>query len=969
MSLRRLLILNIGLGDKEDLEEKDLVEVCQNHMGFGDTSAPNLANTGRILTAGLAAQEQPGPLALQVYKSLTDMTYMDDVFATQQWGADMQPLISALEEAAALGGFSFKEWFLDGEDKSTKLLGYTWLCLPDVLRLKLNLTVGIITRGIKVGTVLSPTNVEELINSGFSQKNLLSVIAQTFDPLGLWSPLVISLRMLLSEIHRELKGKMTAEDDIPSNYKPRCIKFIQELLLGAKVEFPRSVIPHTIQDEKPRCRVAVFVDGSTQAYSTAIYIVMETKQGNVPNLLYSVTKISGSRSFSIPKMELLATELGVASWERTMTKISDYLEIVESVFLTDSQIVLRQIRMPAGRFDVFNGHRIDYIQSRSEINSWFHVSGTDNSADIPTMMGATAAQISSQAWKNGTFLHLPRDEWRIMKIDTEDQEELLPGERSKLGTSAQLSKTVKVNSITISNPGHTWIDRYLRNSVNLSTALSGLAFFEYIRDKNPQLNIRDYKASALKSIIMYSQKEIKEELLKNESFSNALVMERDGIFLAVGRNFTGIGTNQIPILPATSALTDLIVRTTHKENHLKGVQTQRELIRRSYFIPSLEKIITKINSTCSFCRRMIAEPMVQRMGAVREEQFSRSRPFRHILLDVAGPFHLKSTSPAAPPTRRSPGTDKTQLSQKVWALVMACQYTRAVWCTTLPDMTAASLIGALKRTEARFGPPRSISSDNGTNLVGSAKGQNPESILPREELDSVVKSMSSTDWRFGNPHSPWEQGGVEIYIKYLKQDILKEKVLRGERLMTILEFEELLNRISCQINSRPLILNPGVGEGICPNDLIRGRSGLTSSERSPLDIPLMDKANLMERHLKSYLQKWDVIRNRELRDLTKWRTPEENIRIGELVQILDRPTIGGFAIGKVTQTYPDEVGLIRSVKLEYSNDGKKKSILRSVRGLSRLDLLAGDLPQETCQGGSNRIELEDEITSESTTGT
>ena len=201
MSLRRLLILNMGLGDKEDLEEKDFVEVCQNHMRFGDTSAPNLANTGRILTAGLAAQEQPGPLALQVYKSLTDMTYMDDVFATQQWGADLQPLISALEEAAALGGFSFKDWFLDGEDKTTKLLGYMWLCLPDILRLKLNLSVGVITRGIKVGTVLSPTNVEELINSGFSQKDLLSVIAQTFDPLGLRSPLVISLRMLLSEIH------------------------------------------------------------------------------------------------------------------------------------------------------------------------------------------------------------------------------------------------------------------------------------------------------------------------------------------------------------------------------------------------------------------------------------------------------------------------------------------------------------------------------------------------------------------------------------------------------------------------------------------------------------------------------------------------------------------------------------------------------------------------------------------------
>ena len=125
----------------------------------------------------------------------------------------------------------------------------------------------------------------------------------------------------------------------------------------------------------------------------------------------------------------------------------------------------------------------------------------------------------------------------------------------------------------------------------------------------------------------------------------------------------------------------------------------------------------------------------------------------------------------------------------------------------------------------------------------------------------------------------------------------------------------------------------------------------------------------MERHLQSYLNKWNIIRNRELRDLTKWRTPEENIRVGELVQILDRPTIGGFAIGKVIQIYPDEAGLIRCVKLEYSHNGTKKPLLRSVRGLSRLDLLAGDLPQETCQGDADQIEVEDEVTSEPTTGT
>ena len=125
----------------------------------------------------------------------------------------------------------------------------------------------------------------------------------------------------------------------------------------------------------------------------------------------------------------------------------------------------------------------------------------------------------------------------------------------------------------------------------------------------------------------------------------------------------------------------------------------------------------------------------------------------------------------------------------------------------------------------------------------------------------------------------------------------------------------------------------------------------------------------MERHLRSYLNKWDVIRNRELRDLTKWQNPEENIKVGELVQILDRPTLGGFAIGRVIELYPDEQGLIRSIKLEYSHNVVKKPLLRSIRGLSRLDLVARDLSQETGQEGSNMVEVEDEVTSEPTTGT
>ena len=132
---------------------------------------------------------------------------------------------------------------------------------------------------MKCGVVLSLQNYEEEINKLFSKKMLLSLIAQLYDPIGFFTPLVLNLRNVLSVLHQETKGKLDEDADIPPEYKVKLQWMVKEVLLAATRNFPRTVIPQSETGDRPKAVLVGFCDESTVAYSALTYLVFKMEDG------------------------------------------------------------------------------------------------------------------------------------------------------------------------------------------------------------------------------------------------------------------------------------------------------------------------------------------------------------------------------------------------------------------------------------------------------------------------------------------------------------------------------------------------------------------------------------------------------------------------------------------------------------------------------------------------------------------
>ncbi|GFX73858.1 uncharacterized protein TNCV_396691 [Trichonephila clavipes] len=103
---------------------------------------------------------------------------------------------------------------------------------------------------------------EEIVKT---KRQLLSVIAQIFDPLGLFSPSVITLKIMLQELW---KSKALWDDPIPSSILENWNKFTKESKYLNSISIPRFMGI----DQNSDIILHGFCDASTKAYAAVVYL-------------------------------------------------------------------------------------------------------------------------------------------------------------------------------------------------------------------------------------------------------------------------------------------------------------------------------------------------------------------------------------------------------------------------------------------------------------------------------------------------------------------------------------------------------------------------------------------------------------------------------------------------------------------------------------------------------------------------
>ncbi|XP_039450458.1 uncharacterized protein LOC120429296 [Culex pipiens pallens] len=270
--------------------------------------------------------------------------YVDDFIGGAYTVDDAILLRSDLCKLLLKGGFQLQ---------SIKTLGISWEPEADVFRFV-----------VSVVWDLSPT-----------KRNILSVIAQLYDPLGLIAPVVVLAKIVLQEL-----WYLALEWDalVPPELRTRWFDFCEGLSHLTNFRIDRYAFAR-------KCCYAelhFFSDASEVAYGAVVYVRSESPDGKIKvSLLTSKSKVAPLKKRSIPRLELCAFFLAAQMYVRVVEALD--VKFQDVYFWTDSEVVLQWLKSAPRRWKPFVANRISEIQIITHGAKCLHVAGLENPADLP----------------------------------------------------------------------------------------------------------------------------------------------------------------------------------------------------------------------------------------------------------------------------------------------------------------------------------------------------------------------------------------------------------------------------------------------------------------------------------------------------------------------------------------------------------------------------------------------------------
>nr|CAH7749572.1 unnamed protein product [Callosobruchus chinensis] len=232
--------------------------------------------------------------------------------------------------------------YIMSDDDTRKTLGLLWCCTSDTLEYRVN--------------------EKDFALPRLSKRTMLSAISKIFDPLGIISPVIITVKIFIQELWQL---KISWDDSVPSSIRNTWMTFTENLTTLCEIKLPRQVMLHNAS----RIELHGFCDASQRAYGACVYVKSIINDTSSTQLLCSKSRVAPLKTVSLPRLELC----GALLLTRLMSKVLEYIKIsVDSVsYSTDSSIVLCWISAPPpNTWKLFVSNRISKIQGSTVQTFW-----------------------------------------------------------------------------------------------------------------------------------------------------------------------------------------------------------------------------------------------------------------------------------------------------------------------------------------------------------------------------------------------------------------------------------------------------------------------------------------------------------------------------------------------------------------------------------------------------------------------
>ena len=256
---------------------------------------------------------------------------------------------------------------------------------------------------------------------------------------------------------------------------------------------------------------------------------------------------------------------------------------------------------------------------------------------------------------------------------------------------------------------------------------------------------------------------------------------------------------------------------------------------------------------------------------------------------------------------------------KRWGCLFTCLSSRAVHLEMAYALDTDGFLSALFRFEGRRGTPAAYYSDNGTNFVGAVRELSDcVDRLEHAKLTSQL-AIRGTKWFFNPPASPHFGGSWERLVRSAKialVAILGNQTLTDEVLISaLIQAENLLN-------GRPLTyvsVNASDPEALTPNHLLLGRanSGIAPDVFNEKDMSFKKRWRFSQTLADHFWRRWMREYAPNLTERRKWFRPQRNLKIGDIVVVIDPATPRGqWPLGRVLEIFTGTDSIVRSARVK-----------------------------------------------------
>lgn len=249
--------------------------------------------------------------------------------------------------------------------ETTKILGLWWNTSEDTFHYRVKLE-----------------NKEEKI----TKRNILSRIAEIYDPLGWIGPIVVRAKIILQRLWQTNKGwdeNITGETYTMWKQLSTQIKLLENI-----------IIPRRVLDDNPtKTELHGFCDASENAYAACIYLrSVNSEEKYTVKLLCAKSRIAPIKMVSLPRLELCGAILLVHLTQEASQALTIQLQNI--YYWSDSMIALSWISNEANKWHTFVANRVAEINRITNGAPWYHVKSEDNPAD-PLSRGISLEKMES----------------------------------------------------------------------------------------------------------------------------------------------------------------------------------------------------------------------------------------------------------------------------------------------------------------------------------------------------------------------------------------------------------------------------------------------------------------------------------------------------------------------------------------------------------------------------------------------